>query len=50
MEGSDSGLISLLLPLDYSAAILAVVAGIATANWYLYARRHYQGPRIQFQD
>lgn len=32
--------------IDYAAAVLAFVALAAAANWVLYARKHYAGPRV----
>lgn len=31
---------------DYSVAVLAVMALIGVINWFAHARKHYRGPRI----
>ncbi|PIA95754.1 Choline transport protein [Cercospora beticola] len=32
--------------MNYAAVVLAVIAVIATVNWFAHARKHYNGPRI----
>ncbi|KAK5987877.1 Choline transport protein [Cladobotryum mycophilum] len=34
--------------MNYASVVLAVVALISVANWFLYAKKHYQGPRMEF--
>lgn len=33
--------------LDYTCAVLGVIAMLGGLNWLLHARKHYQGPRVQ---
>jgi choline transport protein len=35
---------------DYTSAVLAVMAIFAGINWGVYARRKYNGPRLQLND
>lgn len=34
--------------MNYACVVLGVMAAFSVANWYGYARRRYQGPRIQY--
>ncbi|KAL6693531.1 amino acid transporter [Trichoderma pleuroticola] len=36
--------------MNYNCVIILVVFFLSAANWYLYAKRHYAGPRIIFHD
>lgn len=31
---------------DYSSAVIGVMALLAIANWFGYARKYYHGPRL----
>lgn len=35
---------------NYASAVLAVMAVFAVINWFVYARKHYQGPRIDLKE
>ena len=35
---------------DYNVVILGIAIILGAANWFLHARKHYQGPRIVFHD
>ena len=32
---------------DYAAPVLAIMVLLGVANWFLYARRWYHGPRLE---
>lgn len=32
---------------DYAAVVLAIIAIVMAANWFAFAKKHYQGPRIE---
>lgn len=34
---------------NYAGAVLAVMALFAVLNWFTYARKHYQGPRVDLE-
>ncbi|KAF1812576.1 amino acid transporter [Eremomyces bilateralis CBS 781.70] len=36
--------------MNYNVVILGIAAFFGTVNWFCYARKHYQGPRIVFHD
>ncbi|KAK7192105.1 choline transport [Paraphaeosphaeria sporulosa] len=36
--------------MNYASAVIAVMALFATLNWFFYARKNYQGPRLEFSD
>lgn len=39
-------MLTLLCLIDYAVVVLAVIAIVMALNWVLFARKHYQGPRI----
>ncbi|PTB39490.1 hypothetical protein M441DRAFT_59518 [Trichoderma asperellum CBS 433.97] len=34
--------------MNYAAVVLAIIAIVMAINWFGFARKHYQGPRIEF--
>lgn len=38
--------VPVLISLDYGAAVLAVMTLVACINWFIHARKHFHGPRL----
>jgi hypothetical protein len=35
---------------DYAAVVLAIIAIVMAVNWFAFAKKHYQGPRIEISQ